>query len=162
MLLEQKLQQAYTLFTDLRSRYLFEQDFCEERKKGMVPASRLKELMISAQKRAFGNLLDESGYHPLFWASKLHFYIGEFGFYNFPYTVGFLFAGGVYDRAKKEGKAFAPKYAELLADTGSMRTEDVARKHLGVDLTQEQFWADAVARSLADLDAFAKLAEELA
>lgn len=161
MLLEQKLQGAYVMYTDLHSRYLFEKNFYEERKGGMVSRERLSEMMIDAQRQAFAGLLDESGYHPLFWCSKLHFYYTEVPFYNFPYTFGFLFAGGVYDRAQREGSSFADKYSALLADTGSMTTEDVAQKHLGVDLTTESFWADAVSRSMADVNAFVKLADEV-
>jgi len=158
MLLEQKLQQAYVLFCDIYTRFLFDQSFYAERRRGPVAKERLCELMVEAQKKAFGNLLDESGYHPYFWASKLHFYITDHPFYNYPYTFGFLFAGGVYDRARKEGKAFAPKYQALLADSGSMTTDQAAKKHLGVDLAKEDFWRDAVGRSLAELDEFVKLA----
>jgi pepF/M3 family oligoendopeptidase len=161
MLIEQKLQSPYTFFCDIHCRYLFERSFYRERKNGTVGKDRLNELMIDAQRKAFGGLLDESGYHPLFWASKLHFYLSDQPFYNFPYTFGFLFAGGVYDRAKREGSAFADKYRALLGDTGSMTTEEVAAKHLGVDLTKEEFWIDAVNRSLADVDEFVKLADSL-
>lgn len=161
MLIDQKLQQPFIFFCDIHTRYLFDSWFYEERKNGVVGKERLRELMVKAQKQAFGPLLDESGHHPLFWASKLHFYITDAPFYNYPYTVGFLFAGGVYDRARKEGSAFADKYRALLADTGSMTTEDVAMKHLGADLTKEDFWNDAVNRSLADVDEFVKLAREV-
>lgn len=160
MLLEQKLQNAYVLFCDIQSRYLFERSFYPERQKGIVSKDRLNELMIEAQKKSYGELLDESGYHPLFWCSKLHFYISDLPMYNFPYTFGFLFAGGVYDRAKKEGSGFADKYRALLADTGSMRTEELATKHLGVDLTKPDFWTDAVTRAVADVDEFVRLANE--
>lgn len=158
MLLDQKLQQPYTLFCDIRTRFLFEKSYYAERRDGIVGAERLRELMIAAQKEAFGPMLDQSGYHPLFWCSKLHFYISDVPFYNFPYTFGFLFAIGVYDRAKKEGSAFADKYRALLADTGSMTTEQVAKKHLGVDLTKEDFWVDAARRATADVDEFVQLA----
>ncbi len=161
MLLEQKIQGAYVMFTDIYSRYLFDRSFYAKRKDGVVSAQQLRELMVAAQKQAYGNLLDESGFHPLFWCSKLHFYISDAPFYNFPYTFGFLFSGGVYDRSQKEGASFADKYRALLADTGRMTTEDVASKHLGVDLTKDEFWKDAVSRSLADIDEFVKLANEL-
>lgn len=161
MLLDQKLQQPYTMFCNIYCRYLFEDSFYTERKDGVVSRERLNELMTAAQKRAFGSLLDSDGYHKYFWASKLHFFISERAFYNYPYTFGYLFAGGVYDRARKEGKAFADKYRALLADTGSMTTEQVAQKHLGVDLTRDAFWVDAVNRSLADVDEFVALAEQL-
>ena len=82
-------------------------------------------------------------------------------FYNYPYTFGYLFAGGIYDRAKKEGQAFADKYRALLADSGSMTTEDVAAKHLGVALTTGQFWDDAVNRVLMDIEPYRQLAAEI-
>lgn len=159
MLLEQKLQAAYVMFCDLHSRYLFDNAFYGERTNGVVGKDRLNELMIEAQKRAFAGMLDESGYHPLFWSSKMHFYITDAPYYNYPYTFGYLFAGGVYDRARKEGGTFADKYRDLLSDTGSMTSEQVAQKHLGVDLTGEEFWKDAVGRALIDVDEFVKLAE---
>ena len=159
MLLDQKLQRAYVMFTDLHCRFLFDKAFYAERPDGIVPTSRLKEMMIEAQREAFAGMLDESGHHPLFWASKLHFYITEAPFYNFPYTFGFLFSGGVYDRAQTEGKAFAGNYRNLLAETGSMQTEDLAQKHLSVDLTEADFWKSAVDRSLADIDDFVELAQ---
>jgi oligoendopeptidase F len=161
MLLDQKLQRAYVMFTDIYCRFLFDLAFYAERKKGVVPKDRLNEIMIEAQKKAFAGMLDDNGYHPLFWCTKLHFFLTDVPFYNFPYTFGFLFSGGVYDRAKKEGAVFADKYRALLADTGSMTTEELARKHLDVDLTREDFWKDAVNRQLADVDAFMKLADTL-
>lgn len=161
MLLDQKIQMAYAMFTDLHSRYLFDRAFYNEREKGIVSTDRLNELMVEAQKKAFGSLIDESGYHPLFWAAKLHFFISELPLYNFPYTFGYLFSGGVYDRARKEGAGFAEHYKGLLMESGSMSTEDVAREYLGVDLTQEDFWVSAVNRSLVEVDEFVKLADSL-
>jgi len=158
MYLDQKLQNAYVLLCDLYCRYLFDLAFYAERKNGTVERDRLSELMVQAQKQAYGKLLDESGHHPLFWASKLHFYLTDRPFYNYPYTVGYLFATGVYDRARKEGPGFAKKYVALLEDTGSMTTDDAARKHLGVDLKTEDFWQAAVDRALADVTEFVKLA----
>ncbi len=158
MLLDQKLQGAYGMFTNLHCRYLFDRAFYKERANGAVSKDRLNELMVNAQKQAYGSLLDESGYHPLFWCSKLHFFISEIPLYNFPYTFGYLFAGGVYDRARKEGAAFADRYSALLAEAGSMTTEELAHKYLDADLTQEDFWVDAVNRALTDVDEFVKMA----
>jgi len=159
MLLDQKLQAAYVMFTDIYCRFLFDQTFYAERKSGVVQKDRLNQIMVDAQKKAFAGMLDEVGYHPLFWCSKLHFFFTDIPFYNYPYTFGYLFSTGVYDRAKKEGSSFADKYRALLVDTGSMTTEDVAQKHLDVDLTQEDFWTNTVNRQLAEVDAFVKLVE---
>lgn len=159
MLLDQKLQNGYTDFCNIYARYLFDISFYKERNNGMVSRNRLEELMVEAQKKAYVGTID--GYHPLFWASKLHFFITGVPFYNFPYTFGFLFAVGIYDRALKEGSSFAKDYKALLSDTGSMNTEDVAQKHLGVDLTKEDYWKDAVERVMSDIEPFVKLAEEV-
>ena len=160
MLSDQKLAGALSFMSNIHARFIFDSKFYEERKTGMVSRDRLSEIMKEAQKEAFFGILDEQeGLHPLFWASKLHFYITGAPFYNFPYTFGFLFANGVYDRAVKEGKAFAKDYRALLADTGRMTTEDIAQKHLGVDLTKEDFWKDAVARVLSNVEPFLKLVE---
>jgi pepF/M3 family oligoendopeptidase len=156
-LIDKKIEESFVMCCDIRSRFIFESKFYEERKKGSVPKDRMNELMVEAQKEAFGDILDEGGYHPLFWASKQHFSISDLAFYNFPYTFGHLFAGGIYDRAKKEGAAFADAYRGLLGDTGSMTCEEVAKKHMGVDITKQDFWNDAVARSLADVDEFVEL-----
>jgi oligoendopeptidase F len=158
-LLDQKLQQAHIFFCDIRCRYLFDSTFYEERKKGVVPKDRLSEIMTGAQRTAYAGTLSEDGFHKLFWATKLHFFITDMPFYNFPYTFGFLFAGGVYNRARQEGPAFADKYDDLLADTGSMRTEELAKKHLGVDLTRPDFWETAVKRTLDDVSRFVELSE---
>ncbi len=158
MLLDQRLQDAHTLFCNIYARFLFDKSFYAERKKGLVSRSRLDELMVEAQKKAFGGMLEgKDAYHPLFWASKLHFFLTDAPFYNFPYTFGYLFATGVYSRAKKEGPSFADKYKALLADTGRMTSEEVAKKHLGVDLTKQDFWDEAVALSVADVKPFVDL-----
>lgn len=160
VLLDQKIQQGFIMFCNIRARFLFDSCFYDERKNGPVPKKRLNEMMVTAQKTAFGDILADDGYHPLFWASKLHFFYTRAPFYNFPYTFGFLFAGGIYDQAKKEGPAFAESYKALLSDTGSMTTEEVAQKHLGLDLTTNVFWDAAVDRVLKDIDPFIELARK--
>jgi pepF/M3 family oligoendopeptidase len=157
-LLDQKLQAALTFFCNIRARFLFDCRFYSERKRGVIPRDELSDMMQKSQKEAFFGILDEKdGYHALFWASKLHFFVTDMPFYNYPYTFGFLFAKGVYNRAVEEGKSFAKNYRALLADSGSMTTEEVAKKHLGVDLTQEDFWDMAVGAALSDVDEFVKL-----
>jgi len=158
-LLDSKVNEHFTMFCNIRARYLFDLMFHDERKRGPVPKDRLNELMVQAQKEAFGDILADDGYHPMFWASKLHFSETEVPFYNFPYTFGHLFASGIYARAKEEGPAFADKYRSLLVDTGRMTCEDVARNNLGVDLTADGFWNEAVGRALEDAGLFLKLAK---
>ena len=123
---------------NLPARFYFEKELYSARKKGFVPAEQLTEMMINAQKKAFFNQLDE--YCPHFWASKMHFYFTDVPFYNFPYTFGFLFSLGTYLKLQEDPTSFEKRYIDLLKDTGRMTTEDLAQKHLGVDLSQPHFF----------------------
>lgn len=156
-LVEDKVQRAVAFMMNIHARFIFETRFYNERSKGLVSVQRLNELMEEAQREAYCNALSE--YHPHFWASKLHFYITGVPFYNFPYTFGFLFSSGIYAQASKEGSGFADRYVALLRDTGSMTVEELARKHLGVDLTKEEFWQSAIDLSLQDIELFLELTE---
>ncbi|HET7658253.1 MAG TPA: M3 family oligoendopeptidase [Bacillales bacterium] len=151
-LMESKVQRSVTFFTNLRARFLFETRLYEERKNGLLSVERLNELMVEAQKEAFGGALSE--YHPNFWESKLHFYITGTPFYNFPYTFGYLFSSGIYAKALEEGSSFADRYVALLRDTGRMKVEDLAAKHLDVDLTKPDFWENAVGLAVDGLHEF--------
>lgn len=156
-LLEDKIQRAVAFFMNIHARFLFETRFYAKRMEGLVGAEELGELMAAAQKEAFCDALSE--YHPHFWASKLHFYISEVPFYNFPYTFGYLFSSGIYAQALEEGAAFEQRYIDLLSDTGRMNVEELAQKHLGVDLTKPDFWQKAIDLSIADIEEFLALTE---
>ncbi|MBS4202815.1 M3 family oligoendopeptidase [Lederbergia citrea] len=155
VLLEDKIQRSVAFFMNIHARFLFETRFYEERKKGMVSKKRLNELMEEAQKEAYVDSLEE--YHPLFWGSKLHFFITGVPFYNFPYTFGYLFSLGIYAQAVKEGKGYEQKYMAMLEDTGSMTVEDLAMKHLGVDLTKREFWEEGVKLCIKDVEEFMEM-----
>ncbi len=157
-LLELKIQNGVSFYMNIHARLLFEVRFYEERRNGEVSVERLNELMVEAQREAFSGVLDEA--HPHFWAAKLHFYITDVPFYNFPYTFGYLFSAGLYAKAKEEGPAFASRYVDLLRDTGSMTVEELALKHLGVNLQQAGFWQSAVALTREDIRQFMELTEE--
>ncbi|PEZ83363.1 M3 family oligoendopeptidase [Bacillus sp. AFS017274] len=159
VLLEDKIQRSVALLMNIHARYLFETRFYDERKQGYVSAERLNELMVDAQKEAYGDAL--SDYNPTFWASKLHFYITGVPFYNFPYTFGYLFSLGIYANALKEPAGFEEKYIALLKDTGSMKVEDLAEKHLGVDLKTRDFWEEAVNACMEDVEEFLRLTDPL-
>ncbi|MGG3456457.1 M3 family oligoendopeptidase [Paenibacillus rhizolycopersici] len=155
VLLADKVQNSVAFFMNIHARFLFETRFYEKRQQGVLDAAELSELMEEAQREAFQEAL--GSYHPHFWASKLHFYITDVPFYNFPYTFGYMFSTGLYALAQREGQSFAAKYDALLRDTGRMKVEELAAKHLGVDLTKPDFWREAMAVNVADVDAFLEL-----
>lgn len=159
-LLEEKIQNSVAFFMNIHARFLFETRFYEKRKSGLLSAEEISDLMVEAQKEAYCDAL--TSYHPHFWASKLHFYITGTPFYNFPYTFGYMFSTGLYVRALQEGPAFAEKYDALLRDTGVMMVEDLAKKHLDVDLTQRDFWQSAADLCVSDIRQFLQLTDHLA
>ena len=158
-LLANKLEGATAMFLNIRARFLFEDSFYTERAKGIVSEKRLNELMVDAQKEAFGDTL--SSYHPHFWAAKLHFFIDRVPFYNFPYTFGYLFSLGIYAEYLKHPEGFEEKYIALLRDTGSMKVEDLAKKHLDVDVTKDDFWAAGIELVGRDVEEFVELTTKL-
>lgn len=157
-LLNTKLENATAMFLNIHARFLFEKSFYEERSKGIVSEQRINELMVNAQKEAYGDSL--SSYHPHFWCSKLHFFIDDVPFYNFPYTFGYLFSLGVYSEYLKNPEGFEDKYIALLRDTGSMKVEDLAMKHLGVDITKSDFWEAGVQLIAKDAEEFISLTND--
>ena len=154
-LLEDKIQRSIAFFMNIHARFLFETRFYEERKQGMVSVKRLNELMVEAQKEAYSDSITD--YDPNFWASKLHFHKTGVPFYNFSYTFGYLFSLGIYAHAKEQGGSFEEDYIALLRDTGSMTVEDLAMKHLNVDLTKPDFWEHAIQLCVNDVEEFISL-----
>ena len=143
-LLNLEASDGATYLLDIPVRFEFEKAFHEERADGEVSASRLKELMVEIQRRVLGDVLDPEGGDPYFWASKLHFYITDTTFYNFPYTFGFLLSRGLFAQYEKEGPDFLPRYEQYLKLTGSDTAENVVRQSTGLELTEPGFWSGAI------------------
>lgn len=139
-LLDGMLGDAAVYLMNIHARFLFEDRFYTERAAGELPAARLSELMQAAQREAFCDGLDDDGWYPNFWISKLHFYISSLPFYNFPYTFGYLLSLGVYAMAPDLGDQFAQRYCRFLLATGAHDTEEAVQSTLGCDLTGPAFW----------------------
>jgi oligoendopeptidase F len=143
-LLDGATNQAPTYLLNIPVRFAFERRFYEERRAGAVSVSRLKELMVTAQREVYGDALEAGGEDPWFWASKLHFYITELSFYNFPYTFGFLLSQSLFREFRRTGPDFLARYEDFLRLTGSVPCEEVVRRTLGRDLRDPAFWRDAI------------------
>lgn len=155
------LNHGVAFLIDIPIRFKFEKIFHEERMKGEVTVSRLKEIMSEVMKEQFGDLLLENGENPYFWASKMHFYLTDVTFYNYPYSFGYLLSRGLFAMFKKDKKAFLPKYREFLRYSGSDMAHEVARKTIGADLEDTKFWTEAILSHKAELDMFNELASKV-
>ena len=150
-LLESELMDACQIICDIYSRYLFETSVFEHRPEEFMNADRLCELMLDAQKKAYGDGLDPDCLHPYMWLCKGHYYSGGLSFYNFPYAFGGLFARGLYAKYKAEGQAFVPLYKKLLHATSVNDVEDAALI-AGIDLTDKAFWEAGLASIAEEID----------
>ena len=159
--LDQEIGHGAIFLLDIPVRYQFEKKFYEERAHGELGVSRLNELMVETQREVFGDALAPGGEDPYFWASKLHFYITGVTFYNFPYTFGFLLSRGLFSMFKQEGATFLPRYEEFLRLTGSDTAEGVAKRALGRDLQDPQFWTEAIQTLEVPLAELEKLLPEV-
>jgi oligoendopeptidase F len=139
-ILDNMLGDSVAFLMNIHARFLFEDEFHKERADGELTAERFSELMTAAQQQAYLGALDDDGWNPNFWISKLHFYISGLPFYNFPYTFGYLFSLGAYALAAEAGGDFSAQYRELLIATGCMETEQAVQSTLGYDLRQPDFW----------------------
>ena len=155
-LIESQLMDACQIIADIYSRYLFEASVFENRPMEFMDADRMCELMVNAQKTAYGDGLDENALHPYMWLCKGHYYSGGLSFYNYPYAFGGLFARGLYAKYKEEGPAFVDTYKAMLTATSISDVEECA-KIAGVDLTSKEFWRQGL-QSIADrIDEFCEL-----
>ncbi|MDB6004367.1 MAG: oligoendopeptidase pepF/M3 family [Prosthecobacter sp.] len=143
-LLDQEMLRAHAYLINIPMRYEFEKAFYTERASGEVSVSRLSALMNEAQQKLYGDTLLDGGTDPMFWASKMHFFISGISFYNFPYVFGYLLSQALFARFKAEGPSFLPRYEAFLSMTGSATCEEVVKQSLGEDITQPEFWATAL------------------
>lgn len=158
-ILDEKLKRSVMNFMNIHSRFLFEKRFYEERNEGIVSAHRLNQLMEESINEAYAGSLEQPSIYSWVWTP--HYYITQSPFYNFPYTFGYLFALGIYAKAKEKGKNFEKDYLALLRDSGSMTVEDLVMKHLGEDITSEEFWEKGMELCVKDAEEFIKLTSSL-
>ena len=155
-LIESQLQDTTQIIVDIYSRYLFETAVFENREQSFMFSKDLEEMMLSAQKEAYGDGLDQSYLHQYMWACKPHYYSTGLSFYNFPYAFGGLFSKGLYAIYQEKPEGFVEKYQELLRATTVSSVEDTA-KVLGVDVSTPEFWKKALAEVAESIEAFIAL-----
>lgn len=154
-LLEAQLSDATQIICDIYSRFLFEDSVFAHRSEEFMNADRLCELMLEAQKTAYGDGLDPATLHPYMWLCKSHYY--GMSYYNFPYAFGGLFARGLYAEYRRRGAEFVPVYKQMLAATTHTDVEECARI-AGIDLTDKAFWEAGLSSLAEQIERFCTLA----
>ncbi|MCS6939174.1 MAG: M3 family oligoendopeptidase [Roseiflexaceae bacterium] len=160
-ILEAFLSGACQVVVDITSRFLFETALFEQRAVRDLSVSELCALMTDAQKKTYGDVLDEQTLHPFMWAVKGHYYNSGFSFYNYPYMFGLLFGLGLYAEYQRAPETFRARYDDLLASTGLASPIDLAAR-LGFDLRAPEFWCASLNVIRNDIDRFEALVDDAA
>ncbi len=154
-LIESQIQDCTQIIVDIYSRFLFEDEVIRRRNKTFMFSADLEQIMLDAQKQAFGDALDPDYMHPYMWCCKSHYFSAGLSYYNFPYAFGGLFSRGLYAKYLEEGESFLPKYRALLKATTVSNVEDVANI-AGIDLTNPDFWRRSLDVIAEKIDEFIK------
>ncbi len=158
-LIESQIQDCTQIIVDIYSRFLFEDEVIRRRNGTFMFSKDLEEIMLGAQREAFGDALDPDCMHPFMWCCKSHYYSAGLSYYNFPYAFGGLFSRGLYAKYLEEGDAFLPKYRALLKATTVSSVEDVALI-AGIDLTNPEFWRKSLDIIAEKIDLFIEVTSE--
>ena len=142
-ILETEICDDTQVIVDIYSRFLFEKNLFEKRKECALSVEEIKNLMLAAQKEAYGDGLDQNFLHPYMWLWKPHYYDADYNFYNYPYAFGLLFSKGLYAEYLKRGDSFIKDYEKLLSITGKNKLEDVA-KVMGINIHNIEFWRSSL------------------
>ena len=152
-ILEAEISDSLQVIIDIYSRYIFELRLFEKRKGGSLSVEEINQLMLDAQKDAYGDGLDHNFLHKYMWINKVHYYYSERNFYNFPYAYGLLFSTGLYGQYLEQGSSFLEKYDNLLAATGCNSLEAVADL-AGIDVRKKDFWVSSLKLIEKKIDEF--------
>ena len=159
-ILESYISDAGQVIVDIYSRFLFEKELFERRQSHSPSVEELKEMMINAQKSAYGHGLDPDYLHPYMWINKSHYYSAGRNYYNFPYAFGLLFSKGLYVKYLEDKSGFVNKYDEFLAATGKNNIVDLG-KIMDIDVHSIDFFRASLKLIEKDIETFIQLADEL-
>jgi oligoendopeptidase F len=122
------------------ARVFFEQSMYDAIKRGkFLDGKTVSNLWVAARDRIYGDSIDWLDVMRWEWTMKIHYYMANYRFYNYPYVYAQLFVFALYQLYKEQGKSFVPKLKRLLA-AGSSKSPRELAKELGFDITEEAFW----------------------
>jgi oligoendopeptidase F len=122
------------------ARVFFEQSMYKAIEQGdFLDGETVAKLWVAARNKIYGDSVDWLEVMKWEWTMKVHYYMANYRFYNYPYVFAQLFVFALYRLYREEGKAFIPKLKSLLA-AGSSKSPHELGKDLGFDITSERFW----------------------
>jgi len=134
------------------ARVFFEQSMYDAIEEGgFLDGETVAGLWTAARDRIYGDAVDWLEEMRWEWTMKVHYYMPNRRFYNYPYVFAKLFVFALYRLYKEQGEAFAPKLKSLLS-AGSSRSPWELGKELGFDIRTEEFWMKGMRQAEAFID----------
>ena len=158
-LIEGSISDATQVIVDIYSRFMFEKKVIETRQDHPLSVEELCDAMLEAQKKAYGDGLDENYLHKYMWVVKPHYYYAGRNFYNFPYAFGHLLATGLYKIYEDDPAAFSKKYNNFLRATGKMSIKDSCML-MGIDVEDVNFWKSSIDVIKGNIEKFKELTKK--
>jgi oligoendopeptidase F len=112
-------------------------------KSKFLDGEKISELWVKARERMYGDSVEWLPEMKWWWTMKLHFYMANYRYYNYPYVYAQLFVYAMYRLYKEQGKEFVPKLKALLSAGSSRSPRDLAAD-IGFDVTTEEFWQKGI------------------
>ncbi len=128
-----------TIF-EVGSRTIFEKSLYEAIEAGeYLDADKISELFTKARKAFFGEAIEFLPEQQYDWIWKPHYYLTDIRYYNYPYYFAELLVMALYNKYKKEGETFIPKFKRFLIAGWTKSTLELS-KGMGVNLEEKEFW----------------------
>jgi len=138
-----KIEDAFaTVFRQVVMTRFEEALHAARRREGELPAERIGELWMQANRPMHGDAVQLTDDYALWWLYIPHFVHAPF--YCYAYAFGELLVLALLRRYDEEGAAFVPRYLELLRAGGSDAPTALLGK-LGLDITDPVFWRGGLA-----------------
>ena len=118
-----------------------------------LDGNTISDLWVQARTKMYGDAVEWLPVMRWWWTFKLHFYMANFRYYNYPYVYASVFVFAMYKLYKEQGEAFVPKFKALLAAGSSKSPRELAAE-IGFDITTEEFWQKGIEQFKEFVDQF--------
>lgn len=126
------------------ARFFFEQSMYDAIKEGkFLDGNTVAALWTAGRDKIYGDSVEWLPEMKWEWTMKVHYYMPNFRFYNYPYVFAQLFVYALYRLYKEQGKEFVPKLKTILSAGSSRSPRDLAAD-VGFDITTEEFWQKGI------------------
>jgi oligoendopeptidase F len=126
------------------ARFFFERSMYDAIEEGkFLDGNTVAALWAAGRDKIYGDSVEWLPEMKWEWTMKVHYYMPNFRFYNYPYVFAQLFVYALYRLYKEQGKEFVPKLKAILSAGSSRSPRDLAAD-VGFDITTEEFWQKGI------------------